>query len=206
MRSLVAFILMANCRRSGFAGRAISSSAPIAFRTIHSMLDWPEATQTSPTTTSETVSLFLPATVISNGPGAESFRFRASIHLPAASALAVAEMPLSDTVTSSPGSALPQIGTFAAFSRTMWSEMMAGSLMSAHAQLVETAAATARRMINGVFMECIKSFSRQVVSRLLAALMGEGDSARGAHIRRKQTRHAVDRPTSRRSGSSRRPY
>ena len=119
MSSLVAFILTTNWRRSGLAGRAISPSAPIASRTMNCMLDWPEATQTSPITTSESVSLFFPATVISNGPGAESSRFRASIHLPAASALAVAAMPLSDTVTSSPGSPLPQIETFAAFSRTM---------------------------------------------------------------------------------------
>ena len=172
---------------------------------MNSILDWPEATQTSPTTMSETVSLFLPTTVISNGPGAESFRFRASIHLPAASALAVAAMPLSDTVTSSPGSALPQIGTFAALSKTMWSEMMAGSLMSAHPQLVDTTA-TATRRINGVFMECIKFFSRQVVSPLLAAHMVEGASVTGVRFRRKQTRHAVGRPTSRRSGSSRIPY
>src|SRR4051812_43402606 len=89
---------------------AISSLALFELLTTHSILDCPEQTQTSPIRMFFSVSVFLPLIVISNGPP----DFSASsliIHFLSSPALAVLVCPQKVTVTSSPGSAQPQIGT-----------------------------------------------------------------------------------------------
>jgi hypothetical protein len=75
------------------------------------MFDWPEHTHTSPTSTSLNVSVFFPATVISIGAPA-SIASSVTRHLPCASATAAASRPPAFTATASPGSAVPQTGTF----------------------------------------------------------------------------------------------
>src|SRR5271155_2555452 len=95
------------------------------------MFDWPEATQTCPTSTSEMTMEFLPATVIWNGPGPELLRFNASFHFPLASAVVLADCASSVTVTSSPEAAHPQTEVLSDFCKTMWSEIIAGSRTSA---------------------------------------------------------------------------
>ena len=80
------------------------------------MFDWPEQTQTSPTRTSTTSTLFFPSIVMANGPPASSFASRTS-HLPSGPASAATSCPWNLTVTFSPGSAEPQTGT----DRPRWS-------------------------------------------------------------------------------------
>ena len=83
------------------------------------MFDWPEASQTSPTSTSLTVSVFLPLTVsVCGAPAGASLSSRTS-HLPSSPALVDCERPAIVTVTSSPGSAQPQIGMTASDWATM---------------------------------------------------------------------------------------
>ncbi len=75
------------------------------------MLDWPEHSQTSPTSTSFTVWLAPPLAWADStkGPPA-AVAGRAADQWPEASAVAVADAPPSDTVTVSPGEAWPQTG------------------------------------------------------------------------------------------------
>ena len=77
----------------------------------HCMFDWPEQSQTSPTSTSSKVIVFLPLTVSVCGPPAGSGS-SVTDHLPSSSALAVLVWPAIVTVTSSPGSAQPQTRSF----------------------------------------------------------------------------------------------
>jgi hypothetical protein len=74
------------------------------------MFDWPEQTQTSPTSTSRTVMVFSPATVISSGPPADSGSSDTR-QRPLASAVVEALRPPISTLTCSPGAAVPQTGT-----------------------------------------------------------------------------------------------
>ncbi len=85
----------------------------------NSMFDWPEATQTSPMSTSWKVSVFFPATVkvwgaVFCGTGGRSTR-----QAPSAPAMAEPLAPPSVTVTFSAGSAHPQTGIFVSSCSTM---------------------------------------------------------------------------------------
>ncbi len=83
------------------------------------MLDCPEASQTSPTSTSVILIVFLPCTVISSGPTGAFARFKSSRHFPSALAVASTVWPFNATLTFSPAAAQPQTGTLAVFCRTM---------------------------------------------------------------------------------------
>lgn len=88
------------------------------------MLDWPEPTHTSPTSTSRTVRSL---TDISSGPAAESGRSQSS-HFPSGRAVVETFCPWKPTLTVSPGSAAPHMRTGIPCCNTMWSEIKAGSL------------------------------------------------------------------------------
>ena len=95
----------------------------------HSMFDWPEASHTSPISTSCTLTLPAFSTCGSAFAGmGSSF----TIHLPPASAFAVFFCPANSTTTSSPDAALPQTGTALSRCSTMWSVKMEGSRTSAN--------------------------------------------------------------------------
>ena len=96
------------------------------------MFDWPEQTQTSPTSTSSKVTVFFPLTVIVCGPPAGSGS-SVTDHLPSSPAFAVFDWSAMLTVTSSPGSALPQTLSFCFCCKTMWLPKMFGSETSARA-------------------------------------------------------------------------
>ena len=82
------------------------------------MFDWPDASQTSPISTSLMVISLLALTVIVCGPVAASFS-SLSDHLPSAPAFADCFWPAMLTVTASLGSAQPQTGTAPSRWRTM---------------------------------------------------------------------------------------
>src|SRR4051812_38400914 len=94
------------------------------------MFDWPEPTQTSPTSTLCTVTVVLPATVISYGPPALSGPKRTA-HRPSAPVVVDSLAPATVTVTFSPGSAQPHTRAFAPCWSTMLSPTSAGSLTTA---------------------------------------------------------------------------
>ena len=74
---------------------------------VKSMLDWPLQTQTSPTTTSLRLSLFLPLTVMT-AESAQAFMASSLTHqAPSLSAVADLVWPAKATVTFSSGSAVP---------------------------------------------------------------------------------------------------
>ena len=76
------------------------------------MFDWPEQIQTSPTSTSSSVIVFLPLIVIVCGPPAG---MRVERDLPRAIVAGLGALTLTvqrPTVTSSPGSAQPQTRSF----------------------------------------------------------------------------------------------
>ena len=99
----------------------------------HSMLDWPEQTQTSPTRTSLYSILFLPLMVIGSGPPAAP-ESSLTIHSPLSPPASVtASWPRKVTVTASPGSALPQMETSDFCWSTMPSLHRAWGLTSARA-------------------------------------------------------------------------
>ena len=111
---------------------AISSFGLLELATIHSMFDWPEQTQTSPTRMLFKATLLLPVTVILNGPPA--FGVGISIfQLPILSAFVdcFALGQEASTFICSPGSAQPQIGTVDFCCKTMLFEITAGNLTSA---------------------------------------------------------------------------
>src|SRR5688572_30692695 len=89
-------------------------------RIDHSMLDCPLAIHTSPTSTFFSEMLFLPVTFSSSGPPASSLS-SFTIQVPR---LAFVEtvLPRNSTVTFSPSSAHPQIGTAVSRCNTMLSE------------------------------------------------------------------------------------
>ena len=83
------------------------------------MLDWPAHIQTSPKSTSFSVMVFLPATVISDGSLLGLCAGNRTIHWPSLSATASYDLPSSVIVTFWPAAAQPQIGT----SCPCWSTM-----------------------------------------------------------------------------------
>ena len=102
------------------------------------MLDWPEATHTSPTSTSASSMVFSPFTTTVWDPPA-AIGFSASRQRPSESATADAAFRPIETVTSSPGEAQPQNGRAAPRCRTMRSPSTDGSLTSAVAVAAERA-------------------------------------------------------------------
>src|SRR5258706_16134056 len=94
------------------------------------MLDWPDATQTSPTSTSLSVTVLVAFTTRENGPPASpGDKYR--LQRPRSSVVAVLLSPRNVTATLSPGVALPQTCTGIPRCRTMWSARSAGSVASA---------------------------------------------------------------------------
>jgi hypothetical protein len=98
----------------GQSAALISRSASSEEASFHSMLDWPEASHTSPTQTSRSVMRWLPSTLSSYGPPAlRAGSSNAKRPSAAACTLAVASSaPVSDTFSCSemcrPGSSEPQ--------------------------------------------------------------------------------------------------
>src|SRR5262245_42681496 len=75
------------------------------------MFDWPEQTQTSPTRMLSISILFLPLIFILSGSDVVAKPGNLHSQRPRGSAVAVAFLPASSTVTSSPGEAVPQTGS-----------------------------------------------------------------------------------------------
>ena len=125
-----------NMRSCGSFAAVCSCSKFFARLTCIAMFDWPEPSQTSPTSTSEKVTVFWPLTVSVCGPAAASGASFTD-HLPSAPAFAVAVWPAIVTVTSSPGAAVPHTGTAVARWSTMWLPKMAGSFTSARAAMAK---------------------------------------------------------------------
>src|ERR1700686_2558492 len=75
------------------------------------MFDCPETSHTSPTRTSLSSILFLPSMVIEPGVAFACIASSRIIHFPSLSAVVLLAFPAKRTVTGSPASAVPQIGT-----------------------------------------------------------------------------------------------
>ena len=152
---LLPFFVTVKTRMSGNFASAISLSESFPSFTAISMFDCPLAIHTSPTATFLTVSLFLPAIVMSMpGPGLSPSSL--TRHFPALSAVSLTECAPSVAVTFSPGFALPQTFAFASWSRTMLSLMSAGSFTSASAETLRprnAARAGESRVILGTGMK-----------------------------------------------------
>src|SRR5687768_5232183 len=115
-------------------------SASLEMATVHSMLDWPEASQTSPTRTFLRVRELLAEMVTSVGEaGSMLVVSRIASHLPLSLAVASAEAWPILMVTFSPLSAQPKMGVLGERWRTMLSEKGAGSFTSAVAERAKTA-------------------------------------------------------------------
>src|SRR5882724_4777382 len=95
------------------------------------MLDWPEATQTSPNITSFVTTVFFPRTVRVNGPPACMGR-SATFHRRSSPATVSAICPARLTVIFSAESAQPQIGTATSLCKTICSLNRCGRTGSAH--------------------------------------------------------------------------
>ena len=95
------------------------------------MFDWPEPIHTSPMRMSSSSILFLPLTVMRWALPSALTAGSTTFQLPLASALVVAVASSSFTVTSSPGSAQPQIGSGRSRCKTMWLPITLGTLTSA---------------------------------------------------------------------------
>src|SRR4051794_31588390 len=108
------------------------------------MFDCPDATHTSPITMFFTVIVFSPATVISTASPPAGIAPSTTAHFPSASAVADCFCRPSVTVTFSPESAFPQIGSALFAWRHMLSEMIAGSLTSARAESAAKATAAVK--------------------------------------------------------------
>ena len=145
-------------RMSGQFAAATSFSQSFTLRRelmVNSMLLCPEQNHTSPTTTFLNASAFSPVTR-NSVPSAQAFSGASlSRHLPCASAVAVAVCPANDTVTFSPGAALPHTGTLCPCWSTMLSPNTRGIVTAAaHSAAANVAAAIAR---THVFISCFLS-------------------------------------------------
>jgi hypothetical protein len=119
-------------RTCGNFAAAFSFSKWLQRCTCIAMFDCPDASHTSPTSTSLTVSVFLPDTVsVSASPAGRGSSF--TDQLPARSAVVFFVCLPSVTLTSSPASAQPQTGTAASRWSTAWSLKTLGSFTSAGA-------------------------------------------------------------------------
>ena len=118
-------------RRSGLLAAAISPAASCAIRTGHSMFDWPEASQTSPTITSRMVTVFFPVTTSSAGSAEAGTAASVTRQRPLASVVVLTCWPLKETVTCSPASARPQTGRALSRCSTAWSWNSGASVTSA---------------------------------------------------------------------------
>ena len=85
----------------------------------NSMFDCPEQIQTSPTSTSLNVTVFFPFTVTVTGVALPGNGVSSTRHFPLSSAWACVFSEPTVTVTASPGSAVPQTGSFAPSCSTM---------------------------------------------------------------------------------------
>ena len=114
---------------------------------VNSMLLCPEQNHTSPTTTFLNVSAFSPATR-NSAPSAHALSGASAVfQRPCASAVAVAVCPANDTVTFSPGAALPHTGTRCPCWSTMLSPNTRGIVTAAaHSAAANNAAATVNKI------------------------------------------------------------
>src|SRR5271163_1187504 len=114
-------------RMRGLAALGMSSAAVAAWWSVNSMLDWPEATQTSPTRMSSSVVGVAEADWIfmSKGPPAlPGFRYK--LQRPRLLDCVERDSPRKVTETFSPGEAKPQTWTGRSRWTTMWLARMAG--------------------------------------------------------------------------------
>ena len=118
-------------RIPGWLAAAMAASAFSEFCMVHCMLDCPEQSQTSPTSTSVNTTVSAPADTVKRWASAEVFSgSRSTRHCPEASAVAVFFCPANSTVTTAFGSAIPQTGTGWSRCSTMWSEKTDGRVNS----------------------------------------------------------------------------
>src|SRR5262249_33260666 len=121
---------------------ARSRSGSVETFTDHCMFDWPEQIQTSPTSTSSSLSSFLPLIFSVCGPPT-AIGSSVTCHLPSAPAVTFCVCLSMDTLTTSPGSAVPQTLFGFPCCSTMWLLKMLGTLTSAAAGWACIAAASA---------------------------------------------------------------
>ena len=141
-------------RMSGQFAAATSFSQSFTLRReliVNSMLLCPEQNHTSPTTTFLNTSAFSPATW-NSAPSAHAFSGASAVfQRPCASAVAVAVCPAKDTVTFSPGAALPHTGTRCPCWSTMLSPNTRGIVTAAAHSMAANSAATT---VNKIFFIC----------------------------------------------------
>ena len=97
------------------------------------MLDCPEASQTSPTRMSVSVTVFLPRMTSDRGSALAASAGSSTRQRPAASAVVSTVWPAKITETFSPASATPQTGTGLSRWSTAWSANSVAGLTSARA-------------------------------------------------------------------------
>jgi len=93
---------------SGKFAAVISRSASRELRTRNAMLDWPEQSQTSPTSTLRTVTVLAPEAVSSDDTGEAGSGLSVTRHLPSARVITVAFWLRNATSTFSAAAASPQ--------------------------------------------------------------------------------------------------
>src|SRR5258706_8868921 len=118
----------------GLEAAAISPAGFARSCKANSMFDCPEATHTSPTSTSWNVMAFEAFTVSVKGPPAEDGG-RYKLHLPRSSAVVLACVPRNSAATRSPDAAIPHTWMGRSRCTTMWSENRAGTVTSAAAEI-----------------------------------------------------------------------
>ena len=122
--------------------------------TVNSIFDCPEPTHTSPTSTSCTWIVLLPAMVMSYGPPGFSFVNR-TIQRPSAPATALRCCFRKVTVTFSPGAAVPHTGTDIPLCNTAWS-LNSGEGFTSACETAESSSIStgreAKRVIRGLRM------------------------------------------------------
>ena len=112
------------------------------------MLDWPDASQTSPTSMFFNTSLFRPVMTISRGSAEAVIGLSVAVHSPLASAVASIFWPANSTVTSSPGLAVPYMGTSWSRCSSMLSAKIGGTATSPMHGIATVAASPSRIVFN----------------------------------------------------------
>ncbi len=116
-----------------------------------SMFDWPEQSQTSPTSTLALVMVFLPVTTSGRPLVLAARGARRTSQSPLSSAVVLRFWPAKATATSSPGSAVPQTGTSMPRCSTMLLVKIVASLTLANRDAAYSVQAAARRW-RGLYM------------------------------------------------------
>ncbi|MDR2674151.1 MAG: hypothetical protein LBC18_04600 [Opitutaceae bacterium] len=117
--------------KPGLPDMAASRSPFRSSSSLKAMLDCPAQIHTSPTRTSVIVTVFVPRMIIVRDSGLAVPGLNRACHLPSAPAMTFVFSPANSMPTALPGSSQPQIGFSWFCWSTMWSPMIAGSLILA---------------------------------------------------------------------------